>query len=126
MPTLYEVRQISEIETWMGRFPEAISQLADGFISTVTKLLGILIPEKAMLKAIELSYAAGRACCCLQTIRQFAGILRTINAWCLSDVCTAARRTFQERWLREKGVLNLPLGRLPAANEMKTRLLQAG
>ncbi len=117
MPTPYEVRQISEIVAWMGRSLGAISQLADGFLSPVTRLAGKHIPEKAMLKAFNLGSAVGKACSHLRTIRRFAGILRTINALYLSDVRTAARRTFQERWLREKGLLHRPLGRLPATNE---------
>jgi hypothetical protein len=42
-----------------------------------------------------------------------AGIGACVNAWYISDVCWAARRTFQERWLREKGVLDSEIGSLP-------------
>jgi hypothetical protein len=275
MSTTYESQQVAEIEQWMDRSPDAISQIADGILSPVTRVVAMLVPEKAMLAAIDLGAAAGKAGSRLQTIRRFAGIkdyaemrqkdlefcdriargeqnwamgvaaaegaatgamglpglaidipaivaqamrgiyvmglcygfelktaedrelaigilsasgansmkekiaaliyLRTIqdvlakntlqkmaekaaesaisqqavilaakalakqlgvnlskrkmaqsipflgagigatiNAWYLSDVCMAARRTFQERWLREKGVLNAPLGHLPA------------
>lgn len=278
MSTVYEIQQISEIEKWMDHSPDAISQIADGILSPVTRVVAMLVPEKAMLKAIDLGSAAGQACSRLQTIRQFthikdysemrekdlefcdriaqgeqnwamgvaaaegaatgamglpglvidipavvaqamrgiylmglcygfelksaedrelaigilsasgansmkekiaaliylrtiqdvltkntlkkmaekaaesaisqqavilaakalakqlgvnlskrkmaqsipflgAGIGATINAWYLSDVCWAARRTFQERWLREKGIITAPLGHLPAQKE---------
>ena len=74
MPSPYEIQQISEIEKWMHRSPDAISQLADGILSPITKVVAMLVPEKAMLAAIDLGAATGETCARLQTIRQFAGI----------------------------------------------------
>lgn len=38
MPTNYEIRQIAAIENWKNREPDAISQLADGLLSPITRI----------------------------------------------------------------------------------------
>lgn len=74
MPTEYELQQISEIEKWMDRPPDAISQLADGLLSPLTGIVSKIVPQKAIMGALELGNSAGEVTSRFQTIRNFAKI----------------------------------------------------
>ena len=74
MSTTYELQQVSEIERWMDRTPDAISQFSDGILSPFTKLVSWIIPEKAMMGALDLGNSAGHVLSRVQTIKRFAGV----------------------------------------------------
>lgn len=50
----YELRQISEIEKWMNRKPDAVSQFADGILSPFTAVVSRLVPQAAIMGALDL------------------------------------------------------------------------
>jgi hypothetical protein len=70
----YELRQVAEIEKWMNRKPDAISQFADGVLSPFTALVSKVVPQAALTGALDLGNSAGQTLCRFQTIRQYAGI----------------------------------------------------
>lgn len=74
MPTDYESRQISEIENWMNHPPDILSRVADGVLAPATGLVARVIPESAILAALDLGNAAGHTLSRYQSIKKHAGI----------------------------------------------------
>lgn len=74
MPSEYEAQQIQEIEDWKNREPKAISRFGERFLGPLTTGIIKVVPESAMLKAMELGNASGEVLAHFQRIKQKAGI----------------------------------------------------
>lgn len=74
MNTNYESEQISEIEKWQQKEPDVISKFADTILSPVTWAVSKVVPEKAIMGALEAGNAAGEFLARFQSIRGSAGI----------------------------------------------------
>jgi phosphohistidine swiveling domain-containing protein len=74
MPTDYESQQISEIELWMNHPPDILSRVADGVLAPGTGLVARVVPEGAILAALDLGNAAGQTLSRYQSIKKHAGV----------------------------------------------------
>jgi uncharacterized protein (DUF697 family) len=96
------------IQTTLARntFKKMALQVSESAFSQQAVILG----AKALAKQLGVNLTKRKMAQSIPFLG--AGIATTINAWYLFDVCWAARRTFQERWMRQKGVLENEIGRL--------------
>jgi hypothetical protein len=108
----YELQQIAEIEKWMNRKPDAISQCADGVLSPFT---AVILGAKAIAKQLGVNLSKRKMAQTIPVIG--AGIGACVNGWYLSDVCWAARRTFQEKWLFANRLIDRPIYRFEEPKE---------
>ena len=74
MPTDYESQQIAEIEHWMNHPPDLLSRVADSVLRPLTGLVAHVVPERAILAALDLGNAAGQSLARYQSVKKHAGI----------------------------------------------------
>jgi len=90
MPTDYEAQQIAEIENWMGHSPDILSRVADGVLGPITGVLARVIPEAAILGALDLANAAGQSLSRHQSVKERAGVSHISELQCATlEQCDA-------------------------------------
>jgi len=72
--TPYEQQQIELIGEWKTKKPDVVSQFADSLLSPINSMISKVIPESAMLGALNLGNAAGEILSRVQTIKRYADI----------------------------------------------------
>jgi len=72
--TQYEKQQLVLINEWKNKEPDVVSQFADSILSPINWIVSQVIPESAMMGALNLGNTAGELMSKMQTIKQYAGI----------------------------------------------------
>lgn len=73
-PSDYEKHRIFQIEQWKTKEPDAVSRFADAILAPVNWVVSQVIPESAMMGALNLGNAAGQLLSRVQTIKYYAKI----------------------------------------------------
>lgn len=84
-----------------------LKKMADKAAESAVSQQAVILAAKALAKQLGVNLSKRKMAQSIPFLG--AGIGATINAWYIADVCNAARRAFQERWLLEKGLLTLPV-----------------
>jgi len=80
---------------------ETLKAMAEKAAQNAFSQQAVILAAKRLAKQLGVNLTKRKMAQAIPIVGMFIGA--TVNAWYISDVCWAARRTFQEKWLRDNG-----------------------